>query len=89
MANTRIELDLTKFVSVRIAQATAHAIKANELFISAKALLDSAGTTADQMPLTGLTEAKAGELYTVIVNAVANSNTLRTEMRKIDQGVET
>jgi len=88
MANTRIEMDMTKFLSVRIATAAAHAIAANELFISSKAVLDAAGVAADMAPLVGLTEALAGDLYTVISNAVSNTNTARTEMKKIEAGIE-
>lgn len=88
MANTRIEMDLTKFLAVRIATAASHVIKANELFASAKAVLDSAGVAVDQAPLTGLSEAKATELYTVISNAVSNTGTARTEMRKIEAGID-
>lgn len=88
MANTRIEMDLTKFLSMRIATAAAHVIKANELFTASKGILDAAGASADQAPLTGLTEEKAAELYTVVVNGVSNTNAARTEMRKIEAGVD-
>ena len=88
MANTRIEMDLTKFLSMRIATAAAHVVKANELFTSAKAILDAAGVATDQAPLTGVTVAQATDLYTVIGNAVSNSATTRTEMRKIDSGID-
>ena len=87
MANTRIEMDLTKFLSVRIATAAAHVIKANELFLSAKAIFDAAGTSVDQAPLTGLSEALATDLYTVVSNACSNTGTARTEMKKIDNGI--
>jgi hypothetical protein len=88
MASTRIEMDMTKFLSVRIATAAAHVIKAKDLFTNAKLVLDSAGVAADQAYLTGLTEAQATALYTVISNAVANVGTAVTEMRKIEAGIE-
>ena len=88
MANTRIEMDLTKFLPVRIATAAAHVIAANELFLSAKAVLDAAGLAADMAPLLGLSEALAGDLYTIVSNAVSNTGTARTEMKKIDAGID-
>ena len=88
MANTRIEMDLTKFLPMRIAKAAAHVIAAKALFDQAKAVLDAAGVAADQAPLTGLSEANAGLLYTVISNAASNVGTAVTEMRKIDSGVD-
>ncbi len=88
MANTRIEMDLTKFLSMRFAMAAAHVIAANELFLSSKAVLDPAGLADDQAPLTGLTAAQAENLYTVVSNAASNTSTARTEMKKIDAGVD-
>jgi hypothetical protein len=88
MANTRLEMDLSKFVSQQIATAAACVMRAKGLFTSAKLVLDSAGTFADQAPLTGLTAEQAEALYTVISNAVANVGTAATEMPKILMGIE-
>lgn len=88
MANTRIDIDMTKFLSVRIATAAACVIKAHELFSEVKAVLDSAGIYADQAPLTGLAADKAEALYGVIKNACVNVGSAKTEMCKIDQGIE-
>jgi hypothetical protein len=88
MANTRLELDMTKFISQQIATAAAHVIKAKELFGAVKSVLDSAGSFVDQSPLTGLTTEQAESLYTVVSNAVFNVGTAATEMPKILMGVE-
>lgn len=88
MANARIEMDMTRFLSLRIATAAAHVIRAKELFDESKAVLDSAGTAVEQAPLAGLTEAQAAALYTVVSNAVSNVGTALTEMRKIDMGID-
>jgi hypothetical protein len=88
MANTRLEMDLTKFIPQQIATAAAHVIRAKELFGSVKSVLDSAGTFVDQAPLTGLTTEQAEALYTVVSNAVANVGTASTEMPKILMGIE-
>ena len=73
---------------MKIAKAAAHAIKANELFLSAKLVLDAANVPADQGVLLGITAENAALLYTLVTGAVSNSNTLRTEMKRIDAGVD-
>lgn len=88
MSNNRVEMEMSKCLSVRIATAAACVIKAEELFKESKAILDSAGSFDDQAPLTGLTVGKAEELYTIISNACVNVGTAKVEMSKIDQGIE-
>lgn len=90
MANMRIEMDINKFVAMRIAMAAAHLIKANELFLSSKALLAAVdfSVPANMAALVGVTEAEASALWQLILTAVTNTTTARTDMAKIDQGIE-
>jgi hypothetical protein len=94
MANTRIELDLTKFVSKKIATGVTYMRRGKELFLSAKADLAAVDYTVPEnmVPLLGsITPEQATALWTIVNAVTADATTVLTiagHLPKLDQGVE-
>lgn len=84
----RYEMDLARFLAQRIATAAAHIIRADELMSSAKQVMQSTETTAEIAALLGLTDAQATAVQTLVNTAVTNLGTARTDMRKIEAGID-